>query len=492
LPRRIDLSPAGPGEPLYDMSARFYAPSLGVFTQLDTVIGSAQDPLSMNRFLYAAANPATLIDPTGHFFEGFDPLGFVGQTAQNVGAFGVGVVEGAVGSVVEGGAALVTMAGQAGGCAIDSSCRAAAAASVDRAAREFAADPGKAVSRAAEAVVEGGKAAVASTVDRVGTAIRTGNYRELGKITGEIGVNFVPVGAIASKAGAIARAATAARGTSGLTSASRVVNLAERLVQRARGAGRACAHSFSADTPVATAEGSVPIAEIEVGDEVLAAEPETARVSERTVTATHEHLDPVVGVVVIDGESIETTPEHRFYTVESGWVEAGDLRVGEHVRSASGSEGVVGSLTWQSTPATMYDLTVEVDHSFFVGEGQWLVHNCAAPARGANNPATALASRIGQEAHRQIEAEEVLIRRARPEVGLDLPISGRTVRKDLRYPDGSYGIIKPLTTSGVKAAIRRQRLLVAEGFRARIINYNPNLRRWLPGSPTYIGPKKAL
>ncbi|HEY7589880.1 MAG TPA: RHS repeat-associated core domain-containing protein [Candidatus Limnocylindrales bacterium] len=64
---RLDVSPPGVNvEPLYDMSARFYSASLGVFTQLDTVMGSAQNPLSMNRFLYAHANPATLIDPTGH------------------------------------------------------------------------------------------------------------------------------------------------------------------------------------------------------------------------------------------------------------------------------------------------------------------------------------------------------------------------------------------------------------------------------------------
>jgi RHS repeat-associated protein len=63
---RLDVSPAGLGTPLLDLSARFYAPGLGGFTQADTVAGSAQDPLSMNRFLYAQANPATLIDPTGH------------------------------------------------------------------------------------------------------------------------------------------------------------------------------------------------------------------------------------------------------------------------------------------------------------------------------------------------------------------------------------------------------------------------------------------
>lgn len=42
------------------MEARYYAPSLGAFTQMDTVAGSAANPASMNGFLYAEANPATL------------------------------------------------------------------------------------------------------------------------------------------------------------------------------------------------------------------------------------------------------------------------------------------------------------------------------------------------------------------------------------------------------------------------------------------------
>ncbi len=65
------LDVASGSEPLYDIGARMYAPSLGSWTSLDSVAGSAQDPLSMNRFLYAEANPATLIDPTGH--AGCDP-----------------------------------------------------------------------------------------------------------------------------------------------------------------------------------------------------------------------------------------------------------------------------------------------------------------------------------------------------------------------------------------------------------------------------------
>jgi RHS repeat-associated protein len=59
------VNPAGASD-LYADGARFYAPGLGVFTQLDTAQGSALNPLSLNRFLYAAANPETMIDPSGH------------------------------------------------------------------------------------------------------------------------------------------------------------------------------------------------------------------------------------------------------------------------------------------------------------------------------------------------------------------------------------------------------------------------------------------
>ncbi len=75
---RLDISPNAQA-PLYDAGARFYTPSLGTFTQLDTVAGQAQDPASLNRYLYAAANPATLIDPTGHKYCGPDGIKCTGD-----------------------------------------------------------------------------------------------------------------------------------------------------------------------------------------------------------------------------------------------------------------------------------------------------------------------------------------------------------------------------------------------------------------------------
>jgi RHS repeat-associated protein len=51
---------------LLAMGAREYSSQLGTFTQEDSVAGTAANPATMNRFLYALANPATLIDPDGH------------------------------------------------------------------------------------------------------------------------------------------------------------------------------------------------------------------------------------------------------------------------------------------------------------------------------------------------------------------------------------------------------------------------------------------
>jgi RHS repeat-associated protein len=62
--RILESAPGSTG--LYDFSARSYDPSLGAFTSFDSVSGSAQNPLTLNRYLYANANPATLVDPDGH------------------------------------------------------------------------------------------------------------------------------------------------------------------------------------------------------------------------------------------------------------------------------------------------------------------------------------------------------------------------------------------------------------------------------------------
>ena len=67
-----------------------------------------------------------------------------------------------------------------------------------------------------------------------------------------------------------------------------------------------------------------------------------------------------------------------FWLRESeGWVNAEDLQVGDDIRNAGGSTGEVESITTEETSQEMYNLTVDEAHTFFVGDGQWLVHNDA-------------------------------------------------------------------------------------------------------------------
>lgn len=51
----------------YYLRARYMNPENGVFTTMDTYNGSPMEPVTLNKYLYANANPVLYSDPTGHF-----------------------------------------------------------------------------------------------------------------------------------------------------------------------------------------------------------------------------------------------------------------------------------------------------------------------------------------------------------------------------------------------------------------------------------------
>jgi len=53
------------------------------------------------------------------------------------------------------------------------------------------------------------------------------------------------------------------------------------------------------------------------------------------------------------------------------------LQPGERVRRLDGTWGTVVALHVQSGSAVRYNLTVAEDHTYTVGAGQWVVHNCS-------------------------------------------------------------------------------------------------------------------
>ena len=135
--------------------------------------------------------------------------------------------------------------------------------------------------------------------------------------------------------------------------------------------------SFGADTLVSTLAGQKPIYRVQPGDLVLAYNESAQARGYYTVTSVFAHLDPVVVKLTIGGDIVQTTPEHPFYA-ESQWVPASDLIPGDRIISASGEAGAIQQVQTLNQPQVMYNLTVAKAHTYFVGPGEWLVHNACS------------------------------------------------------------------------------------------------------------------
>jgi hypothetical protein len=133
--------------------------------------------------------------------------------------------------------------------------------------------------------------------------------------------------------------------------------------------------SFTADTLVTTASGLKAIRDVKAGEYVLAYDAVSQALAYYPVTAVWVHHDPVLTYVTLDGEVIKTTPEHPFYTTEGKWVAAAALQIGDDIQQANWQTGVVEAVRFSRVGQPMYNLSVAQAHTYFVGQGQWLVHN---------------------------------------------------------------------------------------------------------------------
>jgi hypothetical protein len=168
---------------------------------------------------------------------------------------------------------------------------------------------------------------------------------------------------------------------------------------------------FVAGTPVWTAHGWQAIDSIQVGDGVLARDPETGREQLRRVLATH--VTHPAGLVHVryaalgrnggEEDEVVCTREHPFGLaglVPAKFVPAGELRPGDRLSLAQGREAVVTAVRDEAAPAggrfTTYNLTVEADHTFFVGRAGVWVHNTCRAAQTVEDGVVAAEKKAGQ------------------------------------------------------------------------------------------------
>ena len=101
-------------------------------------------------------------------------------------------------------------------------------------------------------------------------------------------------------------------------------------------AAKAC--SFSGATLVLMADGSKkPIGDVEVGDEVLATDPETGEQAAKRVEHVFSHDDALTDLQLADGTVLTTTEDHPYWPVDDQKFERADqLAPGERVLIADG------------------------------------------------------------------------------------------------------------------------------------------------------------
>ncbi|MFJ3528101.1 polymorphic toxin-type HINT domain-containing protein [Streptomyces sp. NPDC090132] len=146
----------------------------------------------------------------------------------------------------------------------------------------------------------------------------------------------------------------------------------------------AVSHSFLVDTKVELANGETKsIQDVRTGDVVLATDPETGKTHGRKITATIVTEDDKKFTelsIRADGKNSEltATDTHPFWSPNRhAWIDAGDLRAGDLLRTLSGTAVTVAAIRRYTEQQRTYDLTVERTHTYYVlaGDTPVLVHN---------------------------------------------------------------------------------------------------------------------
>jgi hypothetical protein len=134
-------------------------------------------------------------------------------------------------------------------------------------------------------------------------------------------------------------------------------------------------NSFAAGTLITTDLGLVNIEDIVIGDNVFTYNEQTGLKEYKAVThlISEEKLKETLLIELSDGREIESTAGHLIY-IESEWIAAEDINVGQPLFTL-GESVVVSRIVKSSDKVKVYNLTVEGNHNYFVGENGVLVHN---------------------------------------------------------------------------------------------------------------------
>ncbi|MFW7382196.1 MAG: Hint domain-containing protein [Oligoflexus sp.] len=136
---------------------------------------------------------------------------------------------------------------------------------------------------------------------------------------------------------------------------------------------------FIEGTLVWTPWGPTEIQRLKKGDVVISYDLESGQIVETKVTDNHIFQESKVVELKAGGEVFLVNPDHRFYNPESAnWIDAQDLIPGQDILLSKEHTHIkVESVREIWRNRWLYELTVEKNHNFFIGQEGLLAHNFA-------------------------------------------------------------------------------------------------------------------
>jgi len=134
---------------------------------------------------------------------------------------------------------------------------------------------------------------------------------------------------------------------------------------------------FVAGTQVYTENGYKNIEDIKVGEKVYSYNFDTNSLELSKVVDTIRNTTNTTYKMTIGNSELEMTHMHPLYIVGKGWVEANKINIGDKILDANGNKIEITNITTieHSNPIPIYNITVDGNHNYYVGNNRILVHN---------------------------------------------------------------------------------------------------------------------
>jgi RHS repeat-associated protein len=339
---------------------RFYDPELGTFISADP-LGYADGP---SMYAFAGSNPVNLRDPLGleSMGEAVQRYAVDAYAGDNIGKKGLAFL-------MQLGYATVEFASVGAVGKIDKAQEALDRGQITK--EEYWKQTGTAVAQAAASTLAGG---VAGRL-----AGKAGCHLASKLNLGAAGQRLLSAGAGAVGAGASTLASDLvgiATGTQDSLSSGKQYLMSMGIGGIFSLASRLPCHCFTAGTTIATEGGEKPIEAIEIGDTVWAFNQATGQNEPARVVSLFRKEAGSLLVLQVRGEELEVTPQHPIYVPGRGWVEAGNLEIGDQLLGLDGELITVEEIGWREGFIEVYNFEVEGLHNYFAGQIEVLVHNC--------------------------------------------------------------------------------------------------------------------